>query len=376
MHKINPPFRADHVGSLLRPKKLLEARQKLEGDVHGEHEGSLAKNSLYELENECIKEVIAHQEEIGLRVITDGDFRRRSWFQDFMLELDGVSIQFLEGTFVDEKGHNLPTPTPHFNKKIRRLRGITTESFKFLRDHTTQTPKVTLPSPNMAHIFGGRKAICNTIYPDLDEFWEDLAVVYQEELSDLAKLGCTYVQIDDTAITMLLDEGVRARLKARGDDPDELLDTYIRSIILALKNRPANLVIATHLCRGNNRGHWLASGGYEVVAEKLFSQLKVDAYFLEYDSSRSGSFKPLSYMPDDKLVVLGLVSTKTSELEDKDYIKQRIDEASKCIPLDNLCISPQCGFASMFLGNPVTHEHQRKKLSLLVEIASDVWKES
>ena len=376
MYKLNPPFRADHVGSLLRPKTLLDARQKLEGDVHDGHEGSLAKRSIYQLENECIIEAIAHQEEVGLQVITDGDFRRRSWFQDFMLELDGTSVLFLEGTFVDEKGHKLPTPTPHFNKKIRRPKGITTESFKFLRDHTTLTPKVTLPSPNMAHIFGGRNAICSTVYPDLDEFWEDLAIVYQNELSDLAKLGCRYVQIDDTAMTMLLDEDVRGRLQARGDEPDELLDTYIHSINMALKNRPDNLMIAIHLCRGNNRGHWLASGGYDAVAEKLFTQLEVDAYFLEYDSSRAGSFNPLSYMPADKTVVLGLVSTKTPELEDKGHIKKRIDEAAKYIPLERLCISPQCGFASMFLGNPVTLEHQRKKLSLLVEIASDVWKEA
>ncbi len=373
MSTLNPPFRAEHVGSLLRPKVLLDARERLEGNVYDEHQGSLAKHELRSLEDECIKAAIKLQEDVGLQVITDGEFRRRSWFQDFMLELNGASIKFLEGTFVDEGGHKLPTPTPHFDEQLRPHAGITTDAFEFVANNTTRTAKATIPSPNMAHIFGGRQAISKTVYPDLGEFWEDLAQIYRQELADLAKLGCRYVQIDDCAFTMLLDNDMRGRLKERGDDPEELLDTYIQALNLALQDRPDGLVVATHMCRGNNRGHWLASGGYDAVAEKLFNQLEVDAYFLEYESARSGSFEPLRFMPNDKTVVLGIISSKLPELEDSNDIKQRIEEAGKYMPAENLCLSPQCGFASMFLGNPVTNEHQREKLSLVVEVANDLW---
>ncbi len=373
MSRLNPPFRAEHVGSLLRPNILLEARERLEGDVYSERKGSLAKDELRNLEDECITEVIKMQENVGLQGITDGEFRRRSWFQDFMLELDGASIKFVEGTFVDSKGHKLPTPTPHFDAKLQPHTGITTDAYTFLASKTRRTAKATLPSPNMAHIFGGRAAISKTVYPDLGEFWEDLALIYQQELAQLAKLGCRYVQVDDCAFTMLLDDDVRGRLQERGDDPQELLDTYIRAINLALQDRPDGVVIATHLCRGNNRGHWLASGGYDAVAEKLFNQLEVDAFFLEYDSSRAGTFEPLRFMPRHKTVVLGLISSKTPALEDSSDVKQRIEQAGKFVPVENLCLSPQCGFASMFLGNPVTGEHQRAKLSLIVDVANDVW---
>ena len=373
MSTLNPPFRAEHVGSLLRPKALLDARERLEGNVYDEHQGSLAKHELRTLEDECIKAAIKLQEEVGLQVITDGEFRRRSWFQDFMLELNGASVKFLEGTFVDEGGHKLPTPTPHFDEKLHPGNGITTDAFEFIASNTSRTAKATIPSPNMAHVFGGRAAISETVYPHLDEFWQDLALIYRHELAELAKLGCRYVQIDDCAFTMLLDDNVRGRLKERGDDPEELLDTYIHALNLVLQDRPDGLVVATHLCRGNNRGHWLASGGYDAVAEKLFNQLEVDAYFLEYESSRSGTFEPLRFMPGDKTVVLGLISSKLPELEDRNDITQRIEEASKYVPTENLCVSPQCGFASMFLGNPVTEEDERKKLSLVVDIANDLW---
>ena len=373
MSTLNPPFRAEHVGSLLRPKALLDARERLEGNVYDEHQGSLAKHELRTLEDECIKAAIKLQEEVGLQVITDGEFRRRSWFQDFMLELNGASVKFLEGAFVDEGGHKLPTPTPHFDEKLHPGNGITTDAFEFIASNTSRTAKATIPSPNMAHVFGGRAAISETVYPHLDEFWQDLALIYRHELAELAKLGCRYVQIDDCAFTMLLDDNVRGRLKERGDDPEELLDTYIHALNLVLQDRPDGLVVATHLCRGNNRGHWLASGGYDAVAEKLFNQLEVDAYFLEYESSRSGTFEPLRFMPGDKTVVLGLISSKLPELEDRNDITQRIEEASKYVPTENLCVSPQCGFASMFLGNPVTEEDERKKLSLVVDIANDLW---
>jgi len=373
MSRLNPPFRAEHVGSLLRPKVLLDAREKLEGNVYGEHQGSLAKQELQGLEDECIAAAIKLQEEVGLQSITDGEFRRRSWFQDFMLEMNGASVKFIEGTFVDQGGHKLPTPTPHFDEKLRPRSGISTGPFAFVDSKTNRTAKATLPSPNMAHVFGGRAAISTSVYPDLSEFWEDLALVYRQELAELAKIGCKYVQMDDCAFTMLLDDGVRARLQERGDDPEQLLDTYIRAINLALQDRPDGMVIATHLCRGNNRGHWLASGGYDAVAEKLFGQLEVDAYFLEYESSRAGTFEPLRFMPRDKTVVLGIISSKLPELEDGNEVKRRIEEASHYVPAENLCLSPQCGFASMFLGNPVTEADQRNKLSLIVEIADDLW---
>ena len=369
----NPPFRAEHVGSLLRPKVLLEARERLEGDVYSERKGSIARRELRSLEDECITGVIKMQEDVGLQGITDGEFRRRSWFQDFMLEMNGASVKFVEGTFVDGKGHKLPTPTPHFEEKLRPRTGITTDAYMFLAGRTKRTAKATLPSPNMAHVFGGRAAISATVYPGLHEFWEDLALVYRQELAHLAEIGCRYVQIDDCAFTMLLDDNVRGRLKERGDDPDQLLDTYIRAINLAIQERPEGMVIATHLCRGNNRGHWLASGGYDKVAEKLFTQLQVDAFFLEYDSSRAGTFEPLRFMPRDKKVVLGLISSKVPTLEDNSDVKRRIEQASKHVPLENLCLSPQCGFASVFQGNPVTENHQRAKLSLIVDVANDVW---
>ena len=373
MSRLNPPFRAEHVGSLLRPKVLLEARERLEGDVYSEHKGSIARGELRSLENECITEVIKMQEDVGLQGITDGEFRRRSWFQDFILELNGASIKFVEGTFVDSKGHKLPTPTPHFEEKLHPRRGITTGAYTFLSGRTGRTAKATIPSPNMAHVFGGRAAISATVYPDLGEFWEDLARIYRQEITHLAELGCRYIQVDDCAFTMLLDNDVRGRLQERGDDPEQLLDTYIRAINLAVKDRPEGVVIGTHLCRGNNKGHWLASGGYDAVAEKLFNQLEVDAFFLEYDSSRAGTFAPLRFMPRDKTVVLGLISSKVPDLEDSNDVKSRIEQASRHVPLENLCLSPQCGFASVYQGNPVTEEHQRAKLSLIVDVADDMW---
>ena len=373
MSRLNPPFRAEHVGSLLRPKVLLEARERLEGDVYSEHKGSIARGELRSLEDECITEVIKMQEDVGLQGITDGEYRRRSWFQDFMLELNGASIKFVEGTFVDSKGHKLPTPTPHFEEKLHPRTGITTDAYTFLAGRTDRTAKATIPSPNMAHVFGGRAAISATVYPDLGEFWEDLARIYRQEITHLAKLGCRYIQVDDCAFTMLLDNDVRGRLQERGDDPERLLDTYIRAINLAMQDRPEGVVIGTHLCRGNNKGHWLASGGYDAVAEKLFTQLEVDAFFLEYDSSRAGTFAPLRFMPRDKTVVLGLISSKVPDLEDSNDVKSRIEQASRHVPLENLCLSPQCGFASVFQGNPVTEEHQRAKLSLIVDVADDMW---
>ena len=373
MSRLIPPFRAEHVGSLLRPKVLLEARERLEGDVYSEHKGSIARGELRSLENECITEVIKMQEDVGLQGITDGEFRRRSWFQDFMLELNGASIKFVEGTFVDSKGHKLPTPTPHFEEKLHPRTGITTDAYTFLAGRTNRTAKATIPSPNMAHVFGGRAAVSATVYPDLGEFWEDLARIYRQEITHLAELGCRYIQVDDCAFTMLLDNDVRGRLQERGDDPGQLLDTYIQAINLAVQDRPEGVVIGMHLCRGNNKGHWLASGGYDAVAEKLFNQLEVDAFFLEYDSSRAGTFAPLRFMPRDKTVVLGLISSKVPDLEDSNDVKSRIEQASRHVPLENLCLSPQCGFASVFQGNPVTEEHQRAKLSLIVDVADDMW---
>lgn len=370
-----PPFRADHVGSLLRPESLLRARDAAEGDHHRRVRGSRRFPELEPIENEAIIEAIRLQEEVGLQSITDGEFRRRSWWQDFVLELDGTFIDFAEFAidFADPHGHKLPAPVAHVDGKIRRTRGYNTDAFQFLRAHTTRTPKLTMPSPPVVHFFGGRLAIDSKVYPDLGEFWSDLAHAYREEIAALADLGCTYIQIDECILALMCDPKFQAQLEARGDNPRKLLDTYADVINQAVSGRPEGVVIAMHLCRGNNRGHWLGEGGYDFVSDVLFNRIDVDAYFMEYDSPRAGDFSPLKRMPKGKVAVLGLVTSKSPTLESPDEIKRRIDEASKCAPLSQLGLSPQCGFASHFHGNPLTVEDERRKLELVVRVAEEVW---
>lgn len=373
--RLKPPFRAEHVGSLLRPPALLAARDRLEGNHHARVRGSRRFPELEAMEDAAIREAIKLQEDVGLSVITDGEFRRRSWWQDFVLELDGTFIDFAEFAidFCDPQGHKLPAPVAHVDGKIKRVRGYNVEAFKFLQAHTKRTPKVTMPSPPVVHFFGGRLAIDAKVYPDLAEFWSDLARAYREEIAALAKAGCTYVQIDECILALMCDPKFRAQLEARGDDPDKLLTTYARVINEAVRDRPANVVIGMHLCRGNNRGHWLGEGGYDYIQDVLFNQIDVDVYFMEYDSPRAGDFSPLRLLPKGKTAVLGIVTSKSAALESRDDVKRRIGEAAKYAPLERLALSPQCGFASHFLGNPLTGDDQRRKLELVVGVADEVW---
>jgi 5-methyltetrahydropteroyltriglutamate--homocysteine methyltransferase len=373
--RAEPPFRADHVGSLLRPERLRLARERVEGNHHRKIKGSLRHPQLESLENEAIVDAIRLQEAAGLEIITDGEFRRRSWWQDFVLELDGTFIDFAEFAidFRDPHGHKLPAPVAHVDGKIRRKRGYNTDAFSFLAKHTSRTPKVTMPSPPVVHFFGGRLAIDKNVYPDLDEFWADLAAAYREEIRDLAALGCTYIQLDECILALMCDPKFQVQLSARGDDPDRLLETYADVINASVRDRPPGVLLGMHLCRGNNRGHWLGEGGYDYVSDVLFNRIDADAYLMEYDSPRAGDFGPLKRLPKGKYAVLGLVTTKSAALEDENSIKRRIDEAARFAPLDRLALSPQCGFASHFIGNPLSVDDERRKLELVVKVAGDVW---
>jgi 5-methyltetrahydropteroyltriglutamate--homocysteine methyltransferase len=373
--KISPPFRAEQVGSLLRPRELLKARDEFEGDQYRTVKGNIAATQLKDLEDRCIRDAVAYQEKLGLKSITDGDFRRRSWWQDFALALEGVQISFTDYAlaFHDSTGNKIPSVAVVVDTPIRRNASITVESFKFLKTLTHATPKITIPSPPIIHFFGGRRGISESIYPTLDAFWADLTSAYRAEIRDLWSAGCTYLQLDECIFALMCDPKVRAALEARGDNPDHLLGEYTAAINAVIDGCPAGMTIGMHLCRGNNRGHWLGEGGYDYVAETLFKAVKVDAFFLEYDSPRAGGFTPLRHVPDDKIAVLGLITTKTPQLEDATEIEARINEASRYVALDRICLSPQCGFASNYAGNPVTFEDQTKKLQLVLRVAEEVW---
>jgi len=377
-----PPFRAEHVGSLLRPKKLLEARAAAEGDQYRHASGPLQYAHLKEIEDEAIREVVRLQEDVGLQVVTDGEFRRRSWFQDFILSLTGTDITFVESSqtvsaalpFQDDATiEKLPGHIVQVQKKLAREKGIFTEHFAFLKKLTNRTPKVSMPSPSMLHFWGGRAAIDTKVYPDIAEFWDDAVKIWVAEIEALHALGCRYVQIDDVTFPLLCDPNGQAALRKRGDDPREILETYAGVLSRIAAGAPEGMTIGMHMCRGNNRGKWMGSGGYEYVSEVVFRNVGIDNYFMEYDSDRAGDFQPLRHVPKGKRVILGLVSSKTPILESRDLLKRRIDMASKYLPLDQLCLSPQCGFASNFMGNPVTVDDQRRKLELVVETAREVW---
>jgi 5-methyltetrahydropteroyltriglutamate--homocysteine methyltransferase len=379
---MTPPFRAEHVGSLLRPRKLLDARAAAEGNQYRQAAGPLRYAQLKEIEDEAIREVVRLQQDIGLSVITDGEFRRRSWFQDFVLSLTGTEITFVDSSksvsaalpFHDDVSvDDLPGHIVRVRQKLVREKGIFTDHFAFLKGLTAETPKVSLPSPSMLHFWGGRAAIDRDAYPDIEEFWDDAVRIWTAEIADLHALGCRYVQIDDVTFPLLCDPNGQAALVARGDDPSEILNTYASVLSRIAAAAPAGVTIAMHMCRGNNRGKWMGSGGYEYVSEVVFQRVGVNNFFMEYDTDRAGDFAPLRHVPPHKRVVLGLVSTKTPVLESKDDLKRRIDQAAAYLPLDQLCLSPQCGFASNFMGNPVTVDDERRKLALVVETAQDVW---
>jgi 5-methyltetrahydropteroyltriglutamate--homocysteine methyltransferase len=363
-----PPFRADHVGSFLRPRELLEARDRHKA-------GTLPAEELRRVEDEAIRGIVKFQEGLGLRGITDGEFRRTYFHIDFLTQLRGVETKGgIAVSFHSNAGNvDFAPPVMQVTDKVRHEKDIQRADFEFLRSLTTRTAKVTIPSPTMLHFRGGRAAISREAYPDLDAFYEDVAAAYRDELASLGRAGCTYVQLDDTNLAYLCDEKMREGARARGDDPNELPRRYAALINAAIRDRPAGMTACVHLCRGNFQSAWAAEGGYEPVAEVLFNELAVDGYFLEYDDARSGDFAPLRFLPRNKIVVLGLVSTKLDRMETKDDLKRRIDVAARFAPVEQMCISPQCGFSSTVHGNAIHVETQAAKLRLCVETAHDVW---
>jgi len=368
--RATPPFRADHVGSLLRPPRLLAAREDAAA-------GRIDAAELRAVEDAEIARVVALQESLGLQSATDGEFRRASWHMDFIYQLGGISKApgNLAVKFTSPSGSIEFTPAAlHVGSRIRLEETIFEPDFRYLQSVvTTATPKLTIPSPNMVHYRGGPAALDPAVYPDMEQFWSDLSAAYAQEVARLAALGCRYLQLDDTSLAYLNDPAQRAEIAERGEDAEHLHHRYIRQVNDAIAGRPAGMAVTTHMCRGNFRSSWAAAGGYDFVAEALFSELAVDGFFLEYDDERSGGFEPLRFVPPGKMVVLGLVTTKRGELERKDDLKRRIDEAARFVPLEQLCLSGQCGFSSTVEGNALTQDEQAAKLALIVETAAEVW---
>ena len=361
-----PPFRADHVGSLLRPRELKEAR--------GRHaRGEISRDELGAIENDAIVAAIRKQEAVGLRSATDGEFRRAMWHFDFLERLNGVEsfrtdhgIAFQGGIETEAKGLRV-------TGKLDFTAHPMLDHFRFLKEHTRATPKMTIPSPSVLHFRGGRKAVSVDAYPDMDDFYRDLGSAYRKAVESFAAAGCRYLQLDETNLAYLCDADQRQILQNRGEDPARLPSIYAAMLNAAVSGRPKDMAVTMHLCRGNFRSSWIATGGYEPVAELLFNGINVDGYFMEFDTQRAGGFEPLRFVPRNKLVVLGLVTSKSGTLESKDEIKRRIDQAAKYVELDQLCLSPQCGFASTQEGNLLAEEEQWAKLERIVEVADEVW---
>jgi 5-methyltetrahydropteroyltriglutamate--homocysteine methyltransferase len=370
MPRTTPPFRADHVGSLLRPPELLKAREDFA-------EGRIDAGELRAIEDDAIRDVVKMQEDVGLQSATDGEFRRASWHMDFIYALDGISKadDDLKVQFHNPEGDIEFTPAAlKVDGKLGVSETIFGEDFEFLKETANGVrPKQTIPSPSMVHYRGGAAAIDPEVYPDPDQFWQDLTAAYAEEVRRMAELGCTYLQFDDTSLAYLNDPQQRAMIAERGEDAEHLHESYIKHINEALADRPEGMTVTTHMCRGNFRSSWVAEGGYDFVAEALFGELGVDGFFLEYDDPRSGGFEPLRFVPKGKQVVLGLVTTKSGELESKDELKRRIEDASQYVDLDQLCLSPQCGFSSTVEGNVLSYDQEVEKLRLIVETAQEVW---
>jgi 5-methyltetrahydropteroyltriglutamate--homocysteine methyltransferase len=369
--RTKPPFRADHVGSLLRPPALLQAREDFA-------QGRIEADALRAVEDEAIREAVRKQEEAGLRSATDGEFRRASWHMDFIYQLDGISQEagHIAVKFFNEQGTVEFTPAAlHVDGKLGVSKTIFGDHFRFLQETVeSAVPKLTIPSPSMVHYRGGKAAIDPDVYPDLDAFWADLTAAYREQVRRLGDLGCTYLQFDDTSLAYMNDPHQREYVASIGGDPERQHVEYIHHINEALAGRPEGMRVTTHMCRGNFRSSWAAEGGYDFVAEALFNELEVDGFFMEWDDERSGGFEPLRLLPKgEKHVVLGLVTTKRGELESKDELKRRIEEASRYAPIEQLCLSPQCGFSSTVEGNVLSHDEQWAKLRLIVEVAEEVW---
>jgi 5-methyltetrahydropteroyltriglutamate--homocysteine methyltransferase len=364
----NPPFRAEQVGSLLRPPALLAARADWKS-------GTITAEELRTVEDEHIATSIREVEALGMQAVTDGEFRREYFHIDFLEKLDGVTAvgEILANPNSKQRADGYSPPSLAVTGKLRHARNIQVDDFNFLATHATVLPKVAIPSPTMVHFRGGRAAIDITSYPDMNVFFTDLAQCYRDEIAALYAAGCRYLQLDDTNLAYLCDEKMRAGAVARGEDPNTLPHTYAELINSVISDRPADLTVGIHLCRGNYRSTWFAEGGYEPVAEVLFNELDVDAYFLEYDDERSGDFSPLRFVPDNKVVVLGIVSSKVPAMEDRAVLRSRIAEAAAYVPLDRLCLSPQCGFSSTSHGNEITTDVQWAKLRQVVDTAAEVW---
>ena len=366
----SPPFRADHVGSLLRPPELLRAREQ-----HAA--GSLDDAGLREVEDAAIRDVVQLQAEAGLRSATDGEFRRASWHMDFIYQLDGIEKEagHISVKFFSPDGQIEFTPAAlHVNGRLGVSETIFGDAFRFLQQTVTSAvPKLTIPSPSMVHYRGGRAAIDESVYPDLDSFWADLTAAYREQVRRVGELGCRYLQFDDTSLAYLNDPHQREYVASIGGDPERQHVEYLHHINEALSSRPEGMSVTTHMCHGNFRSSWAAEGSYDFVAEALFNELEVDGFFMEWDDERSGGFAPLRFLPKGKQVVLGLVTTKRGELESKDALKRRVEEASRHVDVDQLCLSPQCGFSSTVEGNALTVDEEIAKLRLVVETAQEIW---
>lgn len=365
MERTLPPFRADQVGSLLRPQALREARA-----AHAA--GTLSDIALTAIEDQQIELAIERQEAIGLRAVTDGEYRRAMWHFDFLERLEGVE-SYAADQGIQFKGVQTKAKGLKVTGKIRFAGHPMIDHFRFVRDHATVAAKMTIPSPSVLHFRGGRHAIDPAIYPDMAEFYQDLGQAYQDAVRAFADAGCRYLQLDETNLAYLCDPEQRQMLSERGDDPEQLPRIYAEMINHAIAGRPSDMVISMHLCRGNFRSSWIAQGGYEPIAQILFNEINSDAYFMEYDSDRAGGFEPLRFVPKGKSVVLGLVTSKTGQLESKDELKRRIEAAATYLDLDQLCLSPQCGFASTEEGNLLAEEEQWAKLTRIVEVAREVW---
>lgn len=364
-----PPFRADHVGSLLRPPALHEARAKAQ-------KGEITAEALRSTEDVAIRDAVALQEATGLQAITDGEFRRNHYLVDFLTGFQGIvpTNTSYALAFKGEHGQSGETRSMlTVTEKVRRTKPVMLAHFQFLKSLTNRTPKLCLPSPTWIHMRGGRKTVNEMTYPDIAEFWDDIIRAFHEEIADLALAGCTYLQLDEISFAFLCDATIRERMRQDGLDPDREAREYTRVVNAIAAGAPPSMTVTVHTCRGNFQSMWMAEGGYERVASIVFDQPDVDGYFLEYDSDRSGGFEPLQYIPKDKKVVLGLISSKKPEIESKDTLKRRIDEAAKFFPLERLCLSPQCGFASTHHGNRITEDIERRKLALIVEVANEIW---
>jgi 5-methyltetrahydropteroyltriglutamate--homocysteine methyltransferase len=352
---MKPPFRADHVGSLLRPPGLAAARKR--------------KDRAFQ--EQAIRQVVAKQEAIGLQAVTDGEFSRDWWHLDFMAQLDGVTVTHNPGPKFG--GIEEQPPIPAVTGKLAYSKPVMVDDFSFLKRLTKRTAKFTIPSPSMLHLRGGRASVSQQAYPDMQEFWHDAAAAYRAAIAAFAKAGCTYLQLDDVAFSYLCDSRIRDNCRRNGDDPDALPRIYAETINRALQDRPAGMTITMHTCRGNFKSAWVAEGGYEPVAEAMFSSA-VDGFFMEFDSARAGGFEPLRFLPRGRKAVLGLVTSKSPELEPKESIRKRIEEATRFVPLDDLCLSPQCGFSSTHHGNQLTQDEQWRKLERVIEVSKEVWR--